>query len=231
MWEYLLKINLSKRSKKSEIKGHRDRSCQAPHMPRYMSGTLLEKPVRSSRRGKVMFPSYLVERWRFMCGSAEGLSSWGWAQFVSFCWITINKSLISITSLIRTCNTTHSHVGHVIHMHGMTHLYTACVTHRNSLTWMNGITQERRPAYDWVMSHIWMSHVTHINKPCHWIWMSRVTHINDSFHTCEWVRLNISTSRVTRRNQFIWMSHIMHELRPTYDWVMSHVTISHVTYM
>ena len=44
------------------------------------------------------------------------------------------------------------------------------------------------------MSHIWMSHVTHMNESCHtyeWlmshIWMSHVAHMNESGHTCEWV--------------------------------------------
>ena len=46
----------------------------------------------------------------------------------------------------------------------------------------------------WVMSHMWMSHVTHVNESCHtceWvmshIWMSHVTRMNESCHTCEWV--------------------------------------------
>ena len=51
--------------------------------------------------------------------------------------------------------------------------------------------------YEWVMSHIWMSHVTHMNESCHtyeWfmshvshIWMIHVAHINESWHTYEWV--------------------------------------------
>jgi len=70
-----------------------------------------------------------------------------------------------------------------------------------------------RHTYEWVMSHIWMSHVTHMNESCHayervmphirtshgiciieschtyqqsmaHIWMSHVTHINESCHTC-----------------------------------------------
>ena len=42
----------------------------------------------------------------------------------------------------------------------------------------------------WGMSHIWKSHVAHMNESCHtyeWvmshIWMSRVTHMNESCHT------------------------------------------------
>jgi len=43
--------------------------------------------------------------------------------------------------------------------------------------------------YEWVMSHIWMSHVTHMNESCHtyeWvmshIWMMHVTYIEKSGH-------------------------------------------------
>ena len=48
--------------------------------------------------------------------------------------------------------------------------------------------------YGWVVSHIRMSHVTHINESCcthEWvtshIWMSHVTHIDESRHTYEWL--------------------------------------------
>ena len=43
-------------------------------------------------------------------------------------------------------------------------------------------------------SHVWMSHATQMNEPCHtyeWVmshkWMSHVTHMNESCHTYEWV--------------------------------------------
>ena len=46
--------------------------------------------------------------------------------------------------------------------------------------------------YEWVMSRVWMSHVTHTNESCYayeWvmshIWMSHVTHMNESCHTFE----------------------------------------------
>jgi len=45
---------------------------------------------------------------------------------------------------------------------------------------------------EWVMSHIWMSHVTHIKESCHTyervmsqIWKSHVTYMNESCHTYE----------------------------------------------
>ena len=49
----------------------------------------------------------------------------------------------------------------------------------------------------WVMSHMWMSHVTHVIESCHtneWvmlrIWRSMMTYTNESYDTyesCEWV--------------------------------------------
>jgi len=71
-------------------------------------------------------------------------------------------------------------------------------------------------------SHVWMSHVTHMNASCHtyeWdmphMWMSHVTHMNESCHTYEWVMSHI------------WMRHAAHMNEPCYiyEWVMS---ISHV---
>jgi len=62
-----------------------------------------------------------------------------------------------------------------------------------------------RMSYERVISHIWMSHVTHVNE---------------SYHTCEWVMLHI------------WMSHVTHvnESCHTYEWVMSHMWMSHITH-
>ena len=48
--------------------------------------------------------------------------------------------------------------------------------------------------YEWVMSHIQTSHVTHMNESCHtyeWvmshIWMSHVTHMKESFTHVTWL--------------------------------------------
>jgi len=81
---------------------------------------------------------------------------------------------------------------------------------------------------EWVLSLIWMSHVTHVNESCHtceWflslIWMSHVTHVNESCHTCEWVL------------SLIWMSHDTHanESCHTHERVMSHMWMSHSTHV
>ena len=100
------------------------------------------------------------------------------------------------------------------------------------------------------MSHVWMSHVTHMNESCHtyeWVmahvWMSHGTRMNDScetyagvmWHIHEWVMAHI------------WVSHgtYMNESWHTYEWVMAqisctnalaliavmrHIRMSHVTH-
>ena len=82
--------------------------------------------------------------------------------------------------------------------------------------------------HDQVMSHVWMSHVTHMNESCHpyeWV-MSCIGMSHESRHanvvvtdTYEWVMSHI------------WMSHVtrMNESCHPYEWVMSHIWISHVT--
>jgi len=114
---------------------------------------------------------------------------------------------------------------------------TSCVWHvlcnsaaffHDSFTWhMN----ESCHTYEWVMSHIWMSHDSFLKKKetvqgTLWnISVSHVTHINESCCTCEWVRSRIWTSHVTYTNEFC------HESKDTYEWVMSHIWTSHVTHM
>ena len=81
--------------------------------------------------------------------------------------------------------------------------------------WMSHVTHvdETCHTYGWVMSHMWMSYVTLMDESCHiygWvvshIWMSHVTHIDESCHTYRWVMSHISMSHVTH----IWMSHVTH---------------------
>ena len=64
---------------------------------------------------------------------------------------------------------------------------------------------ESRHTYGWVMSYIWMSHVTYMDESRHtygwvmsYIWMSHVTHMDESRHTHGWVM------------SYLWMSHVTH---------------------
>ena len=91
-----------------------------------------------------------------------------------------------------------------------------------SHTAMSLITRmnESCPMYEWVMSHVWMSHVPCMNESCHLDLqnLAQDTHTNESCHTYEWVMSHI------------WMSHVTHmnESCHTYEWVRSHMWMSHV---
>jgi len=59
------------------------------------------------------------------------------------------------------------------------------------------------------MSHIWVSHVTHMSEPCHTYACvmsagndrGRSTHMNEKCHTCFWVMSHTWMSHVTRQWQ------------------------------
>jgi len=78
----------------------------------------------------------------------------------------------------------------------------------------------------WVMSHMWMSHVTHMNASfwtCQCImshmWMSHVTHMNASCRAYECVMSHMNASCRT----YEWVMS-MNESCHTYEWVMSCIT-------
>ena len=55
--------------------------------------------------------------------------------------------------------------------------------------------------YEWVMAHMWTSHVTHVNESCHtceWVvshmWISRVTHMDGS-----WLPYECAMSHMCKR--------------------------------
>jgi len=70
--------------------------------------------------------------------------------------------------------------------------------------------------YEWIMSHIRVSHGTHMNESCHtyeWVLVNElchVTHVSESCHTYEWAMSHI------------WMSHGTHMNKSchTYEWVL-----------
>jgi len=64
--------------------------------------------------------------------------------------------------------------------------------------------------FEWVVSHIWMSHFTHMRESGHtyewvmsYIWISHVTRMNVSCHVCEWVTSHIRMSHVTHMTELI----------------------------
>jgi len=135
--------------------------------------------------------------------------------------------------LIHMCAMTHSHVGHdtpwFIYMWDMT---------------MSLVTRMTES----VRSHIWVSHVTHINEShhtCEWVMsharMRHFTHRNESCHTHLWV-----TAHPSMRHYYTRQQHLLHEYHTrtsanwmshgTYEWVMVHMNeswhiwMSHGTY-
>ena len=80
--------------------------------------------------------------------------------------------------------------------------------------------------YGWVMSHTWMSHVTHMNESCHtygWvtshIWMSHVIHIDESWHTSwvwvmahilrcvPWLNMSCLINMCDMTHSYVWRQH------------------------
>ena len=111
---------------------------------------------------------------------------------------------------------------HVIHMNESCHTHEWFTAYIGDCA-RKACTCARRKFYEWVMSHIWVSEVTHMSESGHtyeWvmshIWLSHVTHMRESCHTYEWVVSHI------------WVSHVTHmsESCHTYEWVMSHIWVS-----
>ena len=94
-----------------------------------------------------------------------------------------------------------------------------------------------------VMSHVWMSHVTHMNASCHtydWvvshIWMRHVTQKNTSRHTYEWVMSHMPTASPVSGLIMLpkaVMSHVtlLNKSCHIYEWGTSHAWMSHVSHM
>ena len=186
-----------------------------------------------------------------------------------------HDSFIRPTRLIHMWDMAHFYVRHdsfvcvtwLIHMSDMTHSYAvwlirlwhdAFVCHMtySFVTWLTHTYDMTRLFC--IMSHIWMSHVTHMNGSCptyEWfkshMWISHVTHTNESHDAYEYATSLTQISRVTRMNKpchshewvmfSVWMSHITHimvhiwyELAPyNIDAIYICVTYdsSHVPYM
>jgi len=113
-------------------------------------------------------------------------------------------------------------------------------THTSSFTRMKetrpACTHESCHTYEWVMSHTWISQVTHMNESCHpheWVmshtWMSHVTHRNASCLTLKRTpaALHVRMSNVTHIDE----SCHTHASSHTYEWVTSHTCMILVTLM
>jgi len=151
------------------------------------------------------------------------------SNYMTFEWVMSQIWMSHVTHMNEPCRTfewvmSHIWMSHVEHLnasvrrqHRRSPLPTTCdskhmtwhiwMSHVNTLKWVTSHICMSDVTHEWVMSHIWIIHVTHLNESCHtyeWvishIWMSHITHMNESCHTYEWVMSHIWTSHVTPLN-------------------------------
>jgi len=86
--------------------------------------------------------------------------------------------------------------------------------------------------YEWAMSHIWMSHVSHMNESCltyEWvmshIWTSHVSHMNESCLTYEWVMSHICIHKWDMTYSCEW------DMTYSCEWDMTHSWVRHDLFM
>jgi len=118
----------------------------------------------------------------------------------------------------------------------MAHVRMSHVMHKS---WRHSKICENAPKNEYAISHMWMSHGTHMNESWHtyeWviahIWMSHGTHTDGSCHneSCHILmrhaNMNVSC--------LIWMTHVTYTCHVSYERLMSrinescHVLMSHV---
>ena len=111
----------------------------------------------------------------------------------------------------RMCTLRMSHVPRVndscpIYELIMSYIWMSCISHAIE-------SYESCPTYEWFMSHIWRNHVVHMNESC---------------PTCE-----CEVGGRTPRMCTLRMSHVPHmnESCLTYEWVVSHMRLSHMSHV
>jgi len=160
-----------------------------------------------------------------------------WAQMprlvLAYCVTWRIHIFVYLTWLIHVCGTPHLYVWHdpfasvigrilcVWHHfgHGI-HGHLGFAVRCAGTTFPLVCVMTSNHTHEWVMSHMWIRHVVHMNESCHTyecvmahIWVIHVTRVNESCHTCQYVMSQI------------WMSHVTHVNGSchTYEWVMSHL--------
>jgi len=124
-----------------------------------------------------------------------------------------------------------AHEGVLDTIASQSHFWGTQVTHMNKSC--------PKQTHEWVMSHMLVSYVTHMNDLHFWIahgahvqhstmWMSHVKQMKDSCQTYEWVMSHTYSSidgRCTQRSHVAYMNESCH----TYKWALSHMWMSHDT--
>jgi len=146
-------------------------------------------------------------------------------------WVMSHKSVSHVVHISRqsTSNVTHwpidslaSHVYYCAtclihikaeHKYNDTQAFLKPVSH---VTHMN----ESYPTYESVTSHIWMSVVAHMNESCH-----TVAHLPRSYVTHSRFHMWHTGGPAVQRHSVFEINESCH----TYEWVMSHIRMSHVT--
>jgi len=123
------------------------------------------------------------------------LLPWRYEWLVQMCDMTHSyvwrDSVMCATWLIHMCDVTHSCVYHHSFRRLTWHIHVCTTTPSNAFTcvaWQRHVlyiarVNESCHTYEWVTSHIWMSHVAHMTESC---------------HTYKWVMSHIWTSHVTQ---------------------------------
>jgi len=124
--------------------------------------------------------------------------------------------------------TLHVWINHV------TRVKESCLTREpvkpHAATGRQEVTQFRGALYEWVKSHIWMSHVTlsRRNQSCHtyeWVMSRRSFSTVEALPSYEWVISHIWMS--TYELHRTWRGHLgSSESRHIHEWVMWHVQIA-----
>jgi len=117
-----------------------------------------------------------------------------------------------------TCLKPHIHSSHASSIHDLTH------------TWHTSVHTSVRTANctaGWVMSHIWMSHVTHMDESCHtYVWHDSSICVTWLIHMCDMthpaVQLAVRTEVCTEVCH-VWVKSCMDEACEEWMWGLRHV--------
>ena len=173
--------------------GEREKERERKRAERFFEDSAAKK----SRLYCAVMPPLCIYKWGHVTHEHDSCHTWEWH--------VRHDSLLCVTWLIHKSTMTHSYhmcvtfscVTWLIVMCDMTHSWV----HRT--TAFHEEMNESCHTWGWVVSHVWMSHVTYLNESCHileWVMSqmrtSHVTRVNVSCHTCECVMSHMRMSSV-----------------------------------